>query len=104
MICVCLSVTHRWESDDRSLKAPSGISDMSLPCRDLRKGKKKRKKEKKGAKEIEKSLGIKSLTMDCLCNLFQVIYLLACAGTDTYNKRRDLSPSNALTGMHRRRL
>lgn len=32
---MCWSVTHRWESDDRSLKAPSGISDMSLPWRDL---------------------------------------------------------------------
>lgn len=33
---LCLCVTHRWESDDRSLKAPSGMSDMSLPWRDLR--------------------------------------------------------------------
>lgn len=34
-VCVCCYVTHKWESDDRSLKAPSGISDMSLPWRDL---------------------------------------------------------------------
>lgn len=35
----CASVfyaTHRCESEDRSLKAPSGIRDMSLPWRDLR--------------------------------------------------------------------
>lgn len=28
--------THRCESEDKSLKAPSGIRDMSLPWRDLR--------------------------------------------------------------------
>lgn len=38
--------THRWESDDRSLKAPSGISEMSLPWRDLRKGEVKKNKER----------------------------------------------------------
>ncbi len=42
---LCVYVTYRWESDDRSLKAPSGISDMSLPWRDLRKGDIKRKEE-----------------------------------------------------------
>lgn len=45
-LCVCFGATHRWESDDRSLKAPSGISDMSLPWRDLRKG--EREKERGG--------------------------------------------------------
>lgn len=35
---VCFYTTHRCESEDRSLKAPSGIRDMSLPWRDLGEG------------------------------------------------------------------
>lgn len=61
MICVCVYITHRWESDDRSLKAPSGISDMSLPWRDLRKGNRRKKREEKGHRSVEKSLDVKSL-------------------------------------------
>lgn len=44
---VCFYITHRWESDDRSLKAPSGISDMSLPWRDLTQDERRRGREKK---------------------------------------------------------
>lgn len=88
-LCVCFNPTHRCESEDRSLKAPSGIRDMSLPWRDLRMWEEKSK--------IQKS-------QDCLSKVFQLHSMCACVGTDTYNKRRDLSPSNALTGMHRSRL
>lgn len=55
--CVCFSATHRCESEDRSLKAPSGIRDMSLPWRDLRMWEEKSK--------IEKS-------QDCLFKVFQL--------------------------------
>lgn len=96
-VLVCYSqVGEWWQVFEGSLWYQWYVVTMERP----KKG--HEKVEEREKRSIEKSLGVKS--PNCLCNLFQVIYHLACVGTDTYNKRRDLSPSNALTGMHRRRL
>lgn len=64
VMSVFFYVTHRWESDDRSLKAPSGISDMSLPWRDLRRG-----KWKESGQKIVWMLEV--WTVSCLYNVRQ---------------------------------
>lgn len=70
-VCVCVYVTHRWESDDRSLKAPPGISDMSLPWRDLRKGEKRgRKREKKGHRNKKKRVWALKVWLRTVCSTF----------------------------------
>lgn len=94
-VCFCHSQVGQWRQIfEGSFWYQRYVVAMERPGRDHEISGRTKKKTKPHNRELELS----TLVFGKVCETCWTCWV------DTYNKRRDLSPSKALTGIHRRRL